>query len=310
MYNVEITNTPGIATRDAIHSYLNLAKSHLAPRSLQTYRRNLMKFADFAPPTVQEITYKTIGDYSALLHTKYKKSTIVNHIVPVRIFINFSQVNGWTSLSWKFIKPPKVEEYLAPVMEEEDFALIDGLLDENTYKDLMKKSILHLLWNTGMRVGELLSLKLSKIQSHKRQTRIHTEKNNQWRMVAWSPEAHRIFQRFLVLRICLDNERDEIFVTPPYSRVKKGALTSRSVQRWFEEWSQIIGKKLTPHSCRHGKAHYMLHRGASIENVRQILGHKIQESSLKYARMNETENMRIAEPYLQYDKKIGINQAM
>ena len=158
---------------------------------------------------------------------------------------------------------------------QEDLDDMSDLLEVNNLQDLQKKLIIHLLWDTGMRLSELLDIKIDDINEQGidglRTAKVRTRKSMRYNLVIWGSDTNDLMNRYLGIRLCMDCESKKLLVNPKTEKV----FTPRSVQRWITELSEManLDKKITPHSFRHGKANYILDQGGSVRDVSALLRH-------------------------------------
>ena len=186
------------------------------------------------------------------------------------------------------IRVPRLKFDEARVMTVEEFNTIDDLLDENNYHELRAKLIHNLLWSTGIRLNELCRIQLGQINLIQRMMTILSEKSYKKAYIMWSEKTHKLLIRYLGVRIVENN-----------SPLLLG-ISSRQVERivkWISERAGIQG--IHPHSYRHGKAHYMINNGATIDEVAFVLRHENPILTKRmYLRLNEQEMGKIMNKYI------------
>ena len=164
--------------------------------------------------------------------------------------------------------------------------------------DLQKLTVLQLLHDTGVRVGELCDLNVTNISSTDNFTSIETKKNKQTRWIMWSKEFHQnTLLRWLGSRLCL-NQKPSLFLS--FSRNARERITIRTVERWVKEIAEKAGitKRIHPHMFRHAKAHSMKARGADLKDIQMMLGHVSPYSALMYLNFDKNEMLTNAQKYL------------
>jgi len=152
---------------------------------------------------------------------------------------------------------------------------------------LQRRIMLSMLWETGMRGGELLNLKISDLKP--RGAIIENEKNHRSRMVSWSESTEKLLRFYLPLREKLHAEDDYLFVSFSWKPCKK--LTTRTLERIIEDLRKKLGFKepIRPHSFRHGFVHRQLKDGKAITTVAQMLGHSSSLNVMNYAQLTSNE---------------------
>lgn len=288
--------------RESIDKYIAYGASRLSDNTLQRYQSNLNLFANWIGKSreLSTISNEDINQYQLVIKGYYTPKTQDNHANVLRGFFKHWYANRKTTVAWELIRGPRVPEKLPSFITEDQFRQIDNALDEDEYYQLTKKVIFHLLWNTGMRIGELLSLNIEDIRSTERFAYVLTEKRKKMRIVMWNERCHSLLLRYLGVRICL-NQAPELFQTPttnPRYQRRRMRLTSRSVQRWCKKIGRELGFPMNPHAFRHGRCHYIINKGGSRHHVQAVAGHSSITSSEVYTRLNFQEQRRIQERYL------------
>ena len=288
--------------KTAIERYLHHRSKRLAKRSIKTYERNLCDFARYVGEDTQlnAITDEMIDAYQVQLQTRVSEATQVNYANTLRGFFKYWTAKGETTVAWELIEGPRIPEKLPNHITESQFEWLDEYLDEDSFDQLTRKVVFHMLWNTGMRIGELLALDISDIRADQNYTYIQTEKSRRNRLVKWSEECHRLLLKYLGIRLAL-NQRPELFQAPRGNR--RCRLTSRSVQRWCKEIEKALGFPVNPHAFRHGKMHYILNQGGRRHDIKVVAGHSSITSSEVYTRLNVKEQSELLDRFIPRQKK-------
>jgi integrase/recombinase XerC len=168
---------------------------------------------------------------------------------------------------------------------DEIFHLLDTVKNSElpSLRPIRDKTLLELIYATGMRCSELVSVQFKNIDLHNKTIRI-IGKGNKERIVLFGEKAK--------LKICeyIEKERPPLASTEEYLFLnpRGGKLSSRSVQRIFEKFRQFLhlGRQLTPHKIRHSFATHLLNSGADLRVVQELLGHKTLASTEKYTHVS------------------------
>jgi len=285
---------------NAIEQYLNSRSSRLADNTISVYGSTLRKFKNWTGDLdLSNVNDDHVDGYLGQLKKTHSEKTRENHANALKTFFKYWSSKRESSVTWELITGPRVPERFPAFITPEQFDLIDDCLDEDEYNQLTKKVMFHLLWNTGMRISELLSLNISDIDVQKNYCRITTLKSKKLRLVMWNDECHRLLVRYLGIRVCL-NRGAELFQTPPNPKhaSRRTRLTPRSVQRWCKELEENLGFRIHPHAFRHGKCHEVLNSGGNRHQIQTIAGHSSINSSEVYTRLNLTEQAQLLQRFL------------
>lgn len=294
-----------MSIEEAIEQYL-LWKSTHTTSAFKSYRVRLKHFKQYIGQD-REIT-SISGDEIIQYHNKmatdgmYQNSTIAYSGYILKDFIKFWSGRGLTNLNPLEIKPMKFISPTKDVVTKADFEEMCECLSKSSFVDLTKLLVLHLLWDTGIRVSELCDIKLSDLREPNkdgiRSCMVRTRKTMRYNLVAWSKETNNLLNDYLGVRLCICQESPFLIISPERPIGKK--ITTRTIERWIKSICNrsMIEKNITPHSFRHGKAHYMLDNGANVRDVQAVLRHVNPQSSFNYMTLNETRYLEIATKYI------------
>lgn len=290
----------------AIAEFIRSCSSRLAANTVRIYSTNLRKFSEWSGKgrELNELTNRDVESFLSSMKEDYSDKTRDNYANALRTFFRYWYAHRKCDVAWELIRGPRVPEKFPNFVTPEQFERIDQSLREDEYYQLTRKVIFHLLWNTGMRIGELLSLNIADMDTKKQCAYVLTEKSKKLRLVMWSDRCNELLLKYLGRRICF-NQSPELFQTPGAVRgkSKRTRLTSRSVQRWCEEMGRELGFRMNPHAFRHGKCHWIISNGGSRHHVQSIAGHSSITSSEVYTRLNYDEQVKLQTQYLPKKKE-------
>ncbi|MGI9295916.1 MAG: site-specific tyrosine recombinase XerD [Pseudomonadales bacterium] len=170
------------------------------------------------------------------------------------------------------IASPRLGRPLPKSLSEADVnALLEAPDIENPL-ELRDKAMLELLYACGLRVTELVSLKLSQISMVQLVLRV-TGKGNKERLVPMGEEAHRWLEKWLgpARLIFLDGQPSDVV----FPSKRGGEMTRQTFWHRIKHYAQRanIKKSLSPHTLRHAFATHLLNNGADLRSVQLLLGH-------------------------------------
>lgn len=222
-----------------------------------------------------------------LVDAGYSPKNIQYGMTLVRDYLSFQVTMHGLDFPLKLLKIPQEYSNSHRAITHEEYLQMLSVLPTNHPLTLQKHLIVSLLFETGMRIGELCRLNISDIKG--RSAVIRNEKNHRTRLVAWSERAEGVLQFYLPLRQALDTDNDYLFVS--FLRRPRTRYSTRQVERFFKEVCKQAGLPdcLHPHGMRHGFTHQQLKRGQSITTIAQMLGHSTVFNVLTYARLSSPE---------------------
>ncbi|WP_298507422.1 tyrosine-type recombinase/integrase [uncultured Kordia sp.] len=288
----------------SIATYLNWKSGH-TKHSYVPYKRQLKLFAEYLENRGITVLNMITNDHIIAYHnymeeTGYKDATIAYSARILRNYFWFWKGRKETSVINEEIKPPKFINTEKDVVTEEDFEQLTMVLDDRYAEDLVKKLVLHLLWDTGMRVSELLDIKLTDISKQGKQglrtARVRTRKSMRYNLVVWGADTNVLLNNYLGIRLCMNTDSKYLLINPK----TKERYTPRSIQRWIKQITEmtLIDKNITPHSFRHGKANNILEQGGNMRDVSALLRHVSPTSSFHYLQLCEKRYKETAGRFL------------
>lgn len=293
----------------AIDTYLDWKATYTHIASSR-YKVRLTEFCNYlgADTMLSSITNANIQSFTNYMRQlilsngqKYSDTTIAYSTVILKNFFEFWKGRGLTTINPKEIRSIRHIKNYKEHVEFDEIEKLLSTLDEHYYEDVLKKLVVRLLWDTGMRVSELIQLDLDQIKptasGEKGSAIIRTRKTMRYNLVVWGIETNRLLNLYLGARLCKYPYQNALLI----SKRTGERITERTIQRWIVTLTKQGGihKKLTPHSFRHGKAHHMLNQGANQRDIMAVLRHANPMSSFHYLSLNEKHFSQIAEKYLQ-----------
>lgn len=208
-------------------------------------------------------------------HLKRERNVSQNYIYLVTVVLKkFFEFAGIGVL--KEVQTPKRTKSLPKSLNEEEvMSLITALDDNNIFEsstphaDFLRfrnKLILALLYSSGLRVSELVNLRVNNIDLSERTMRIRG-KGEKDRIVLFDDRTKNLIADYLAQR---DDDSEYLFINR-----RGNHLTARYVQMMIKDYAKVAGikKKVTPHILRHSFATHLLKNGVDIRAIQQLLGH-------------------------------------
>lgn len=275
----------------------------LSKNTVESYNRDLDKLNDFfGTRDIKNITKTDLENYIKHISNLYTNRTVDRHISSIKHFFDFLQLeNIIKNNPSTLLEHKKIEHYLPKFLTENEVELLlqKASMDKSDF-GIQFYCMLELLYATGMRVSELVSMKLSNIEkefdlknnSYKIKNFIRiTGKGNKERIIPINKTAIDLLVKYINLRntILNGNYCEYLFTNKvSFSRTKsnvvavkilknKNSCISRQVfARKLKEVAISVGinpDKISPHSIRHSVATHLLKGGADLRIIQEILGH-------------------------------------
>lgn len=200
---------------------------------------------------------------------RYSSASIAHAVHVVSSFFTFLQRQHLIATNpMQFITAPKAKNALPRVLSAQE---VDQLTSTElkTPQDIRNRAITELLFSSGLRVGELISLNLGDISFDMREVRV-VGKGDKERVVPVGRVALEAIERYLAVRFYFKPRDNALFVNRLGTR-----LNVRTVQTFIKEAAKNTGLTgtVTPHKLRHSFATELLNHGADLRLVQEMLGH-------------------------------------
>ncbi len=279
--------------RKEIEEFLNFLRyeKNSSPHTIAGYQRDLNQVADYLKEN--GYTWRTadtlaLRGFLAELHElKLKKSSIIRKLAALRSFFDFALRRKWRQDNpASVLATPRQEQRIPGFLTEEETAqLLEWPVDRSDALEVRDRTILELLYASGLRVSELISLDLEDLHLRERLVRVKG-KGKKERIVPFGRQAEKWLREYLSHRGQLLMGRGP---NPALFLNYRGErLTARSVQRLVQSRLKQIAvfRKISPHSLRHSFASHLLSRGADLRTIQELLGHKSLATTQKYTHLD------------------------
>ncbi len=264
--------------------YLELEKN-VSPNTVKNYDHYLRRFLDFAGNIdPKKIDQPLIRRYRLFL-SRYtdpntqkplKRKTQNFFMIALRAFLRYLIRQDIKTLPPEKIELGEQDPSPLKVLDVESLERLISSPDSSSKEGIRDRTILEVLFSTGLRVSELVSLNRDQINLKNREFGV-VGKGGKERVVFLSDSAVEWIDRYLVFR---DDDFRPLFIRfqgkiDPENDGENMRLSSRSVERIVEKYVKKSGLaiKATPHTLRHNFATDLLINGADIRSVQEMLGH-------------------------------------
>ncbi|MBQ4031209.1 MAG: tyrosine recombinase, partial [Bacilli bacterium] len=244
----------------------------------------------------KEINKDEIRKYlKALDEENYSKSSVSQNLSALRNFYSYLVNNNIIqSNQFKLIRNPKKEKHLPNFLQPDELQSIFDSIELETPLGIRNRLIIELLYATGLRVSELVSLELNDINFSSHEIRV-IGKGNKERIVFFGDYALKYLNMYLAKsrHILLNGKKEDILLLN-----KDGnPLTSRGIEVIIDKIVNEAALKhnISPHVIRHTFATDMLNNGADLKSVQELLGHSSLSTTQIYTHIT---NERLRSVYL------------
>lgn len=285
-------NSPLLPTIKLYVRYLRLERN-LSPNTIEAYRNDLAHLEAFMMRNnlkLENVTLEQLHTFAASLHeygiTPRSQARVLSG---VRSFFRFLVLDGVVeSDPTELLEWPSLPEHLPVVLTLEEIDRIEDSIDLSKAEGARNRAIIEVLFSCGLRVSELVNMKLSDLYLEDRVLLVRG-KGNKERLVPVSNKAIADLKRWFFDRNLMKikpGEDDYVFLN------RRGAHLTRTmilimVKRQAEEAG--IKKTISPHTFRHSFATALLQGGADLRSIQAMLGHEKIDTTLVYTHISNEQ---------------------
>ena len=261
--------------------------------TIAAYRNDLTQFLHFTQ-AAGSLDWRRVDEahaqgYVLFLHERsYASSTIARKVAAVKSFFQFLCSSGLVENNpAQGLDSPKVQKTPPRAIRLDEIdRLLAAPLQGNSAKALRDKALLEMLYATGMRVSELVSLNVADMDLDACSVRCGTG-GKRMRTVPLYDEAVVALRRYVDEgRVHLPSQVDELAL---FLNHRGQRLTRQGLWLIIKRYVEIVGidGSVTPHTLRHSFATHMLNNGAKLREVQQRLGHANLSTTQIYRQLSE-----------------------
>ena len=265
------------ALMKAYNRYLRLQRG-FSPNTLEAYQRDVKKLTDYLDGEgirLTDVTLEHLQSFAASLHDLGIGAKSQCRILSgVRSFCNFMVRDGRIEDDpSELLESPQTGKHLPEVLSIEEVDMLEAAIDCTKWEGPRNRAMIEMLFSCGLRVSELVTLKLSDLYLDERFIRV-LGKGNKERLVPISlraiDELYMWFDKRNAMKI-KPGEEDYVFLN------RRGAhLTRTMVLIFIKDYARDAGirKTISPHTLRHSFATSLLEGGADLRAIQAMLGHE------------------------------------
>lgn len=276
--------------------------------TINGYDYEITKFLDYLNDNhldYKKINLDMIRNYLKYLDSlKYKKNSISKNLSSLRSFYKFlTEEKVILNNPFKNISNPKKDKKLPDFLNYEEINKLFDSADTATPLGLRNRCILELLYDTGIRVSELVNLKINDIEFDKKIINI-LGKGKKERIVYYGDYLQEVLDKYIndSRKYLLNNKLSEYLIL----NNNGSKITTRGVEYIIDKMvnEAAIKHKISPHVLRHTFATHMLNGGADIKSIQQLLGHESLSTTGIYTHIT---NDVLRQEYLKNHPRSNLN---
>ena len=281
------------STANVIKAYLRYLKleKNYSPNTIAAYRRDIVRLERFladAGKGFADAESTDLEHFAASLHDEVGPRSQARVLSGVRSLYRYLLLDGYMeSDPTEFLESPDIGKHLPEVLSTEEVDRLEAAIDLSKAEGQRNKAIIEVLFSCGLRVSELVNLRLSCLYLEEGYVRV-LGKGSKERLVPLSPKAAKELRLWFFDRShmnILRGEEDYVFLS------RRGHRISRlMVLVMIKQLATAAGirKNISPHTLRHSFATALLKGGADLRAIQAMLGHEDISTTEIYTHIDTT----------------------
>ncbi len=273
----------------AFIAYLHNVKN-TSGNTEMSYKRDLEKVLHFMAARdiqeVKDVTAQDLMDYVKYLEeNKFAAATVSRNIASLKAFYHYMVQEGLVEedISDK-LKAPKIEKKAPEIMTPDEVVRLLDQPSGDSPKEIRDKAMLELLYATGIRVTELITLSLSDVNMQ--MNFILCRDRNKERIIPFGAAAKAAMERYLngTREEMLENKKSDVL----FANCSGQPMSRQGFWKLIKHYAKKadIQADITPHTLRHSFAAHLVENGADLRSVQEMLGHSDISTTQIYANLN------------------------
>lgn len=271
--------------------YLHNVKK-MSENTEMSYRRDLAKVVSYLNDQgikdIKKVTATNLTSYVLYLEkNNFSAATISRNIASLKAFYHYLMKEGIVSEDVaEDLHAPKIEKKIPEILSMEEVVRLLEQPTGDSSKEIRDKAMLELLYATGIRVTELITLKVEDVNLN--MGYITCKDANKERVIPFGNEAKKALNRYL------DGVREAMLADPSSEYLFANCSGQPMSRQGFWKLIKYYAKKagitsdITPHTLRHSFAAHLVENGADLRSVQEMLGHSDISTTQIYAHMNHS----------------------
>jgi len=268
------------------HMSLHTQRNYL--REIEEFRKYLIEQQgkkEGEEPGIKFADRRLIRRYLSTSGDNLAPASVSRRLSALKTFFKFLVREGAVETNpADLIRGPKLPKHLPEYLGVDEMFALLAMTDGETNIGKRDRAWLELLYATGMRVGELVSLKISDVDIKQAMVRIFG-KGRKERIVPLTPKAVAAITDYLAARAEFPKYQNKEALFLNY---RGGRLGERGIRKLLDQYilKCSINRHISPHALRHTFATHLLESGADLRSIQELLGHVSLSTTQKYTHTN------------------------
>ncbi len=263
--------------------------------TIASYRHDLNKLYNYLNSIdvtdVKKVTGTNLNSYVLQIEKQgMSTATVSRNIASIKAFFIFLLRKGdITEDPSEVLKPPKIEKKTPVILTTEEVNLLLEQPGGKTPKDIRDKAMLELLYATGIRVSELINLRMKDVNLSL--DYIQCKDSNNDRVIPFTKETKQALEDYInnAREALCNGDQDYLF-----TNCQGSPMTRQGFWKIIKYYSGKAGikKDITPHTIRHSFAMHLVNNGADLKAVQEMLGHSDISTTQIYVKANANSKLK------------------
>ncbi len=289
--------------KDYLNEFIGFL-SHVKKSSQNTidsYKRDILKFCEYlCEHNIKDaalVSEELINNYFLLLEASGKSfSTITRVVSSVKMYYKFlNSIGKRSDIPLIKTNSPKVQKILPEILTTDEVQLLLSQPDIKDLKGIRDKAMLEILYATGIKVSELISITVDSVNLQLGFIKLGSKRTE--RTVPLYKSAIRSLSLYInqVRNSIISDVNQQVL----FSNMNGGVLTRQGVWKIIKGYANSAGitKDITPHTIRHSFASHLLENGANLEDVKDLLGYSDISSTQIYTQIIKNKYSNVYSKY-------------
>lgn len=259
----------------------------LSKNTLESYSRDIKQFLDFLE--ISGFNYKNVKKSNVISYIIYLQkqgkavSSISRSLASIRSFYHvLFKKQIVASIPTLDLESPKIEKKIPSILSIDEIEKLLSMPNASDYKGARDKAMLELLYATGIRVTELISLNIEDVNIELSYVKCSGSKERIIPIGKIANEALNVYIEHYRKSFSKEKDKEALFLNFHGER-----MTRQGFWKIIKHYAGMAGieKEITPHTIRHSFAAHLIENGADLKSVQQMLGHTDISTTQVYADM-------------------------
>ncbi|MFH1349827.1 MAG: site-specific tyrosine recombinase XerD [Pseudomonadota bacterium] len=292
-------NEPSYLLIDQFINYIRVERG-LAENTIGSYSHDLMRFVHFLEKrelSPFDVTQDHIIEFMGTLRGGLSARSAARNLSALKMFFRFMVSEGEMETSpARLLSTPKLPKKLPVILTYQEIDRLLSQPDTRNHLGQRDRAMLELLYATGLRVSELVGLKISNINLEAGYVRM-VGKGSKERMIPMGGKALVALKEYLSQgRFALMRKKGSSYL---FLNLRGNPITRQGFWKIIKGYGIKAGikKRLTPHKIRHSFASHLLEGGADLRSVQIMLGHEDISTTQIYTHITRERLKKVHEKY-------------